>query len=231
MIHRTNMHSINVDEPPEKVDRQRACHAPTRRTPLWEREPENIVGIVHAKDLLRALTAPGGDASKVDISAIAAKPWFVPETTSLNDQLNAFLKRKAHFALVVDEYGDVQGLVTLEDIIEEIVGDIADEYDVAVQGVRRQPDGSVNVRRRGADPRSQPRHGLEPARRRGNDHRRPRHPRGAHHPRARPGLHLPRLPLPGAAPVTATASRRSGSCRSRAARHRRHLLRQHRARG
>ena len=83
--------------------------------------------------------------SKVDIRAIATKPWFVPDTTSLTDQLNAFLKRKAHIALVVDEYGEVQGLVTLEDILEEIVGDIADEYDVDVQGVRPQPDGSVNV--------------------------------------------------------------------------------------
>ena len=113
--------------------------------PLWENEPENIVGIVHAKDLLRAVKDAGGDMSKIDIRAIATKPWFVPDTTSLTDQLNAFLKRKAHFALVVDEYGEVQGLVTLEDILEEIVGDIADEHDIAVQGVRPQPDGSVNV--------------------------------------------------------------------------------------
>ena len=69
----------------------------------------------------------------------------MPDTTSLTDQLNAFLKRKSHFALVVDEYGDVQGLVTLEDILEEIVGEIADEHDVEVQGVRPQPDGSVNA--------------------------------------------------------------------------------------
>jgi Mg2+/Co2+ transporter CorB len=69
----------------------------------------------------------------------------VPDATSLSDQLNAFLKRKAHFALVVDEYGEVQGLVTLEDILEEIVGEIADEHDIELQGVRAQPDGSVNV--------------------------------------------------------------------------------------
>jgi Mg2+/Co2+ transporter CorB len=118
---------------------------PFSRVPLWENEPENIIGIVHAKDLLKQLRRVGGDASKIDIRSIATKPWFVPDTTSLNDQLNAFLKRKAHMALVVDEYGEVQGLVTLEDIFEEIVGDISDESDIDVQGVRPQPDGSVNV--------------------------------------------------------------------------------------
>ena len=76
---------------------------------------------------------------------IATKPWFVPDTTTLQDQLNAFLRRKAHFAIVVDEYGEVEGLVTLEDIIEEIVGEIADEHDIDVQGVKQEADGSVVV--------------------------------------------------------------------------------------
>ena len=91
------------------------------------------------------MKAADGDAGKVDIRAIMAKPWFVPDTTSLNDQLAAFLKRKTHMALVVDEYGEVQGLVTLEDLLEEIVGDIADEHEVTVQGVRPHPDGSISV--------------------------------------------------------------------------------------
>ena len=73
------------------------------------------------------------------------KPWFVPDTTTLQDQLNAFLRRKSHFAIVVDEYGEVEGLITLEDILEEIVGEIADEHDVEVQGVRQEADGSVVV--------------------------------------------------------------------------------------
>jgi CBS domain containing-hemolysin-like protein len=143
MVHRTNMHSVNADDPVDRIIDAVLASAYTR-VPLWRSQPENIVGVVHTKDLLRALKAAGGDASRLDISAIAKKPWFVPDTTNLNDQLNAFLKRKLHIALVVDEYGEVQGLVTLEDILEEIVGDIADEHDTTVEGVRRQPDGSVN---------------------------------------------------------------------------------------
>jgi Mg2+/Co2+ transporter CorB len=81
----------------------------------------------------------------VKISEVALDAWFVPDSTGLQDQLQAFLKRKTHFALVVDEYGEVMGLVTLEDILEEIVGDIRDEHDIALQGVRPQPDGTVNV--------------------------------------------------------------------------------------
>jgi CBS domain containing-hemolysin-like protein len=144
MVHRTNMRSVDVTAPPDNVIDE-ILATPYSRVPVWENEPENIVGIVHAKDLLKQLRRVGGDAGKIDIRAIMTKPWFVPDTTNLNDQLTAFLKRKAHMALVVDEYGEVQGLVTLEDILEEIVGDIADEYDVDVQGVRPQADGSVNV--------------------------------------------------------------------------------------
>jgi CBS domain containing-hemolysin-like protein len=144
MVHRTNMRSLDGNEPPDRIIAE-ALASPYTRLPVWEHEPENIIGIIHVKDLLRAIQAAGGDVSKVDVKSIATKPWFVPDSTTLTDQLNAFLKRKAHFALVVDEYGDVQGLVTLEDIIEEIVGDIADEHDVEIQGVRPQPDGSVNV--------------------------------------------------------------------------------------
>ncbi len=144
MVHRTRMHAVNIAEPTEKIVED-VLASPYTRVPIWQGEPENIVGVVHAKDLLRVLKSAGADISKVDISSVATKPWFVPETTSLTDQLNAFLKRKTHFALVVDEYGEVQGLVTLEDIIEEIVGPIADEHDIEFQGVRPLPDGSVNV--------------------------------------------------------------------------------------
>ena len=115
------------------------------RLPLWRGEREEIVGVLHAKTLLRALRDSKGDIAKIDILAIAAPPWFVPDTTTLKDQLNAFLKRKAHFAIVVDEYGEVMGLVTLEDIMEEIVGDITDETDIAASLAKPQADGSVIV--------------------------------------------------------------------------------------
>jgi CBS domain containing-hemolysin-like protein len=144
MIHRTDMHAVNLAEPTEKIV-DAILSSPYTRVPVWEDEPENIVGVVHTKDLVRALKAAGDDMSALNIRAIAKKPWFIPDTTEVSDQLNAFLKRKTHFALVVDEYGEVQGLVTLEDIIEEIVGEISDEHDIVVQGVRPQPDGSVNV--------------------------------------------------------------------------------------
>jgi len=144
MVHRTKTLSVNIDDPPQDVVRV-VLDAPFTRLPLWRGTPENIVGMLHAKDLLRALQHAGGDPAKVDISALATEPWFVPDTTPLSEQLRAFRRRKTHFAIVVDEYGVVMGHVTLEDILEEIVGDIADEHDVDVPGVRPQPDGSVNV--------------------------------------------------------------------------------------
>src|SRR5579863_7761042 len=142
MVHRTNMRAIDADLPPLELVRE-VLASPYTRMPLWRDEPDNIIGVLHAKDLLRALAAAGGDAAKLNIADIALEAWFVPDTTSVRDQLQAFLRRKTHFALVVDEYGVVLGLVTLEDIIEEIVGDIKDEHDVAVPGMRPQPDGSV----------------------------------------------------------------------------------------
>lgn len=144
MIHRTKMRTIDADLPPVQIVRE-VLSSPFTRMPLWRERPDNFVGVLHSKDLLRALDAAGGDASKIDIDEVMFAPWFVPEATTLEDQLEAFLKRKTHFALVVDEYGEVMGLVTLEDILEEIVGDIRDEHDLAVQGVRPQPDGSVLV--------------------------------------------------------------------------------------
>jgi Mg2+/Co2+ transporter CorB len=144
MVHRTKMDAIDVELPPEKII-DLALKSSHTRLPLWRGEREEIVGILHAKTLLRALREAKGDGGKIDIMALATPPWFVPNTTTLKDQLNAFLKRKAHFAVVVDEYGEVMGLVTLEDIIEEIVGDITDETDIASIAARPQPDGSVIV--------------------------------------------------------------------------------------
>ena len=144
MVHRKSITQLDADLPAKELVKL-ALDAGHSRIPLYRDDPENIVGVLHAKDLLRALAEHDGKAGKLDIAAIVREPWFVPDTTKLKDQLNAFLKRRAHFALVVDEYGALQGLITLEDILEEIVGEIEDEHDVAIQGVRRQPDGSVHV--------------------------------------------------------------------------------------
>ena len=144
MIHRTDMTAINADDTPQQIIDQ-TLESPYTRLPLWRGEPENIIGVLHAKTLLKALRDADGEAAKLDVIALAVPPWFVPESTPLKRQLNNFLRRKAHFALVVDEYGEVQGLVTLEDILEEIVGDIADEHDIMEEGIRPQADGTVNV--------------------------------------------------------------------------------------
>ena len=144
MTHRRNVAAIEADLPPEQIV-QHVLDSPYTRMPIWREEPDNIVGVLHAKDVLRAVQAEGGDLHRVDIRAIAAKPWFIPDSTSLLDQLQAFRTRREHFALVVDEYGDLQGVVTLEDILEEIVGDISDEHDIPVAGVRPQPNGSFIV--------------------------------------------------------------------------------------
>jgi Mg2+/Co2+ transporter CorB len=144
MIHRTGMITLNADDKPEDVVNA-VIASPVTRLPLWRGNTENIVGILHVKDLLRALHAVDGDAAKVDIAALMTPPWFVPDMRPVSEQLKAFRRRKTQIALVVDEYGEVEGLVTLEDILEEIVGDITDEHDVAMPGVRKQPDGSANV--------------------------------------------------------------------------------------
>jgi len=144
MIHRKNIKMLSAELDPRQMV-MKALASPHTRIPLYLGEKEEIVGILHAKDLLRAIIPLGGNLADLDLDTIMRKPWFVPETTPVQDQLDAFLKERSHFALVIDEYGELQGLITLEDILEEIVGSINDEHDIAVQGVRPQEDGSVNV--------------------------------------------------------------------------------------
>ena len=144
MVHRTKMVMLDADEPPRDII-DAVLAAGVTRLPLWRGSPDNVIGVLHAKDLWRALHAAHGDASKLDIAALAKPPWYVPDTMPLAEQLKAFRYRKTPFALVVDEYGELEGLVTLQDIVAEIVGDITDEHDIAVPGVRPLPDGSVNV--------------------------------------------------------------------------------------
>ena len=144
MTHRKNMTMADADLPAAELA-SFVLESPFTRVPLWRGDPDNIVGVLHAKALLQALRDGDGGARGADIVALAHEPIFVPDTTSLAEQLAAFRARREHFALVVDEYGALQGLVTLEDILEEIVGDIADEYDRPATGIRRQPDGSFAV--------------------------------------------------------------------------------------
>lgn len=144
MRHRKTMFMIDIDLPNKKIVNQ-VLKAPYTRIPIWKENPDNIVGVLHAKDLLRAVQTHEGDLEKLDIGRIASPPWFIPDTTTLFSQLAAFRERREHFALVIDEYGDLQGMVTLEDILEEIVGEIVDEHDVEIPGVRIAPDGSYVV--------------------------------------------------------------------------------------
>lgn len=144
MVHRKNISMLDAALAPRELIAQ-ALEIGHTRIPLYQDNTENIIAVLHARDLMGALARAGGDIDAIDILAVAREPWFIPETTSLKDQLNAFLKKQMHFAVVVDEYGALMGLVTLEDILEEIVGEIEDEHDAAIEGVRRQADGSVHV--------------------------------------------------------------------------------------
>lgn len=144
MVHRTAMRGINADEAPEAIVRA-VLDSPYSRMPLWRGSTDNIVGVIHQAAMLRALVEAGAEAGAIDIGKVAAKPWFVPDTTGLKEQLSAFLRRGRHFAIVVDEYGEVQGLVTISDILEEIAGDASNEREFGLQGVRQEPDGSIVV--------------------------------------------------------------------------------------
>ena len=144
MTHRSKIEMLDISLPPEKIV-EAVLSSPHTRIPFWKDEPENIIGVLHAKNLLRAIHEKNGNIGEIDIAALLTPPWFVPETTTLREQLSAFRERRSHFALVVDEYGALMGLVTLEDILEEIVGDITDEHDIRTPGIRPQSDGSIIV--------------------------------------------------------------------------------------
>ncbi|MGI9426708.1 MAG: HlyC/CorC family transporter [Hyphomicrobiaceae bacterium] len=144
MVHRTEMETINAADDPDKIVDD-VLKSQYTRMPIWKDEPDNIIGVLHSKDLLAALGRTGWKVAELDVCQIATDPWFVPDTTSVSDQLNAFQQRKVQLALVVDEYGEVQGLITLEDILEEIVGQITDEHDIGDNSIRPQSDGTVNV--------------------------------------------------------------------------------------
>ncbi len=144
MVHRRGVTTIDADLPIGDLV-QLVLESPHTRIPLWRGEPDNIVGVLHAKGLLRALRNNEWKLEGLDIISLCAKPWFIPDSTTLLKQLEAFKRRREHFAIVVDEYGALMGVVTLEDIIEEIVGDIADEHDMKVEGVVQEEEGSFII--------------------------------------------------------------------------------------
>lgn len=156
MNHRKNLFSVNIDAPIKDIVKK-ITNSPYSRVPFWKEKPENIVGVVRTRTLLQAAVECEGDYSKLDLENLISKPWFIIETTSLKDQLQAFRTKREHFAIVVDEYGVLQGIVTLEDVLEEIVGDINDETDILqsidVVGIKIDEenggyivDGQVTVR-------------------------------------------------------------------------------------
>ena len=145
MVHRSNMFTVNIDDNANTII-DTVINSSYTRIPVWQNDAENIIGIIHAKNLLKLLSAKkGAGIVNEDIRKTLLEPWFVPETTTLKEQLQMHLTKRAKLAIIVDEYGALMGMISLEDIIEEIVGDISDEHDVIVKGVNVNYDGSFNI--------------------------------------------------------------------------------------
>ena len=145
MIHRRNLNMIDANDPLEKIVRDVLASGHSR-LPVYENDPDNVVGVLHVKDLLKAIARGETPEAGVNVRRLAREAWFIPETTGVVRQLRAFQTKREHFALVVDEYGALMGVITLEDILEEIVGDIQDEYDPDLEGMERQEEGGIIVR-------------------------------------------------------------------------------------
>ncbi len=152
MVHRSNIVAINIDLPKEEIVKTALLLSPHTRIPLWRDNKDNIIGILHMRDLLRSLYENDNDVKKINIEELITKPWFIPDNALVTHQLHSFREKKTHFACVVDEYGDLQGIITLEDILEEIVGPITDEHDCQIDTIIKKSefefiiDGTVTIR-------------------------------------------------------------------------------------
>jgi len=144
MVHRKNIKMVDASFTPEQILRE-VLESGHSRLPVWKDNQDNVIGVLHAKDMLKALSKTQGEVAGLNIAKICRDPWFVPETTSVVKQLREFQQKREHFAIAVDEYGALMGVITLEDILEEIVGDIQDEYDEDIPGVERHSDGSISI--------------------------------------------------------------------------------------
>lgn len=152
MLHRSRLETVNIDAPPAEIIAL-SVNSPHSRLPAWRDDPENIVGVIHVRDLMREVhrivTDANGDFSAVarlDIASVARAPYFVPETTPLDEQMRQFIQQRRHFGLVIDEYGALMGLITLEDILEEIVGEIVDEHDIPTEDpIKRLESGAIEI--------------------------------------------------------------------------------------
>ncbi len=144
MIHRQSVSMLDAGLPAAEL-LAKVVQSPYTRFPVWKDNPDNIIGVLHTKDLLRAIHAQRTSKKAFDLAKLLTKPWFIPNTAPLREQLQAFRRKKEHFALVVDEYGAFLGIVTLEDVMEEIVGEIMDEHDEPLAGIARSPNGDLMV--------------------------------------------------------------------------------------
>ena len=142
MIHRKNVIMLDVNLPAEEIVKE-VLDSGHSRIPVYEEKQDNVIGVLHVKDILKSISKANGDFSAVNAKNIMREAWFVPETTAVVKQLRAFQQKREHFALVVDEYGALMGVLTLEDILEEIVGDIQDEYDEKIEGIQRLKEGGA----------------------------------------------------------------------------------------
>jgi Mg2+/Co2+ transporter CorB len=145
MVHRMDLYSINIDDPANEI-LDKLIASTHSRVPVWQDNTDNIIGIIHVRDLITQLSNDQINIDNFDFKQLMREPWFIPDTTSLFDQMHAFRAKKNHFALVIDEYGVLMGAVTFEDIIEEIVGQIEDEYDVETDDIQELGNNIYSVK-------------------------------------------------------------------------------------